>query len=195
MDNIDALADQLRKKLPSQRVRELASCFSYPEPDPLPKIGSAYRTHRYLTLAQTSELVEWKAKRGHGKKFCSKNEDTSVRRLTKMAAQAADQYRDSPEIAASILTALDEVHLATASTILTAWNPDVFGIIDIRVWSALRGLTGSSTFDRGKRTLFNSKEFRVYTLLLRRWRDLVGICPRIIDKALWQYDKESGKRA
>ncbi len=195
MYDLDALVDQVSRKLSSAEVRELAHCFSYPKPDPLEEIGSAYRLAGYLTLAQVSQLVTWKTSSRQTKQFLQGNDDALVRRVTELAAQTASGRQESPEQAASILAMLKAIHIATASTILTAWNPHDFGILDRRSWSALRDLTGCSTFDRGKRTLFRPDEFRLYTLLLRRWRDRVGVSPRTIDKALWQYDKESDKRA
>ena len=80
----------------------------------------------------------------------------------------------------------------TASVFLTAWNPSDFGIMDARTWRALKTLTGMPTFERGKRTLFKREEFRFYTRLLRCWSaSEQGISPRLIDKALWQYDKSN----
>ena len=66
--------------------------------------------------------------------------------------------------------------------------------MDGRTWQALRALTGMAAFDRGGRTLFRSEEFRLYTRLLRRWSaEEQGTSPRLIDKALWQYDKDFGR--
>ena len=68
----------------------------------------------------------------------------------------------------------------------------MFGILDARTWRALHRLTGSSAFDRGRRTLFKPEEFRRYTRLLRRWSASErAVSPRLIDKALWQYDRSN----
>lgn len=97
------------------------------------------------------------------------------------------------EQAADLLNELRGVSFPTASVFLTAWDPCAFGIMDARTWRALRTLTGVPAFDRGRRTLFRREEFRLYTHLLRRWSTTErGISPRLIDKALWQYDKDLG---
>lgn len=191
---IDELVDQLRKKLPSDRLQELANSFSYPKgEETFTERGADFRKQRHLTRLQAYELVAWKSDR-QKTRFLNSNTDTSVRQVTARAARCADDSHEFPEAAAEILNELNGVSYPTASVFLAAWNHGAFGIIDARTWRALKTLTGLSAFDRGKRTLFNREEFRLYTRLLRRWSAREqGTSPRLIDKALWQYDKELGR--
>ena len=191
---IHELVDQLRKKLPSDRLQQLANSFSYPKgEETLRERGADFRKQRHLTRQQAYELVAWKSDR-QKTKFLNGNTDTSVKQVTARAARCADDSHESPETAAEILNELDGVSYPTASVFLAAWNQGAFGIIDARTWRALKTLTNLPAFDRGKRTLFNRQEFRLYTCLLRRWSAREqGTSPRLIDKALWQYDKELGR--
>ncbi len=189
---IDEVVDQLRRRLPSDKLRRLAKDFSYRnDEETLKGIGADFRKQGHLTLEQAFKLVEWKTAR-QSNNFRKRNRNEDVKRLTRAAARRADERAEGPEEAALILNELHAVSYPTASTFLTARDPDRFGILDVRTWRALHRLTGSSTFDRGKRTLFKPEEFRRYTLLLRRWSACEqGVCPRLIDKALWQYDREA----
>ena len=189
---IDELVDKLRKKLPGSRLLQLANCFSYSKgEDTLDERSADYRTQGYLTLQQASELVRWKTER-QWTNFLHKNSEEGVKRLTSRAASTADARPEFPERAADALIELQAVSYPTASVFLAAWNPDEFGIMDVRTWRALRTLTHLAAFDRGKRTLFKREEFRLYTRLLRSWSAKEqATSPRLIDKALSQYDKES----
>ena len=135
--------------------------------------------------------MKWKTDRQAGN-FSTKNSDEAVKRATAAAARCADERSEFPEDAADVLNELNAVNYPTASVFLTAWNPNMFGILDARTWRALHRLTGLSAFDRGARTLFKRDEFRLYTRLLRRWSAVEEeeVSPRVIDKALWQYDRD-----
>ena len=187
---IDELVDMLRKELPSDRLRQLADSFSYPKgEETLQERSADFRKQGHLTRQQASELVGWKTDRQRTN-FLNRNSEEDVKRVTRRASRWADEDRESPERAADILNELNAVNYPTASVFLTAWNPGAFGIMDARTWRALKTLTGMPTFDRGKRTLFRREEFRFYTRLLRCWSARErGTSPRLIDKALWQYDK------
>ena len=120
--------------------------------------------------------------------FCDENTDSEVRQLTRKAAVAVDSHEDYPD---SHLTKLNRVGVAIASAFLAAYAPDRFGIVDRRCCRALKTLTGFRKFDLGKRNSVSSKEFHFYTLVLRRWSLKVGMTPRDLDKALWEYDKSN----
>ena len=194
--SIDELVDRLRKKLPNDRLMQLAKRFCYSKgEDTLEERGADFRHQGYLTLQQASELVQWKTDR-QGTNFLNRNSEEDVKRATECAARCAHAQQEAPERAADILNELSAVSYPTASVFLTAWNPREFGIMDARTWRALRILTDMPAFDRGKRTLFRREEFRLYTRLLRRWSAKEqGTSPRLIDKALWQFDKDLGRRS
>ena len=191
--SLDLLVEKLNERLPTASLKELAAGFSFEDADFPEQLGRSYRAAGHLTRHQVAELVDWKTAGRQTKAFRNNNADASVKLVTAFAAEAADKLKDTPDIPASMLLALRAVHFATASAILTAWNPDDYGILDVRAWSALHNLTKDESFNRGKRTLFTSDEFRLYILLLRRWGDGVDVSPRTIDKALWQFDKERAK--
>ena len=187
---IVSLVDCLSRGIPTDHLIDLADRFAYSKGEKtLLDRGSDYRRQTFLTLSQAYDLVEWKSDR-QKRRFRVCNTNDAVMQATKLAARQADESPDSPEKAADTLVALKGVHYPTASVFLTAWDPQQFGILDARTWSALHKLTGLEFFDRGRRTLFQVGEFRLYTLLLRYWSEQGGreINPRLLDKALWQYD-------
>jgi len=187
---LDSLVAKLSQQLPAAQLKGIAARFSYPEADKPESLNKRFRKTGYLTLNQLAALVDWKTAGRQTKNFRDNNSEAAVKLVTALAAYAADRLAEAPDIPASILLALRAVHFSTASVILTAWDPSEYGILDVRVWSALHALSGDARFDRGKRVLFTAEEFRLYTLLLRRWGRRVRVSPRTIDKALWQFDKE-----
>ena len=191
--SLDELVERLRKELPRDRLEHLAESFCYSKgEETLHEMGADFRSQGYLTRKQAAQLVQWKTDR-QWTNFRDKNSDEEVRRATGSAARCAEGRPEAPERAADLLNELRGVSFPTASVFLTAWDPCAFGIMDARTWRALRTLTGVPAFDRGRRTLFRREEFRLYTHLLRRWSTTErGISPRLIDKALWQYDKDLG---
>lgn len=194
--SLDDLVEQLQKSLPRARLLELAGNFCYSKGEQtLHERSADFRRQGYLSRQQASEIVRWKTDR-QCTNFLHKNSDEDVKGATGRAARCADAQPDAPERAADLLNELSAVSYPTASVFLTAWNPNEFGIMDARTWRALRALTDVPTFNRGRRTLFRRAEFRLYTRLLRRWSAREqGTSPRLIDKALWQYDKDVGRRS
>ncbi len=193
--DVGTLAERLDGQLKLEKLRDLAARFAYQRGD-IPALHEVYRDNGRLTLTQAFEIVDWKTKR-QSSLFKLNNSDEMVQLITGFAATAAGQLRDSPQVAASILIALPHVHYPTASAILAVWNPDEYGIIDFRSWSALHRLTGLAEFEQGQRTLFTAGQFSRYIQMLRAWRDRHNgeLTVRDIDKALWQYDREEAERS
>ena len=185
---IDSLVNTLREKLPKSEIKGLEERFSFDGGDPLPELGQLYQKQKYLTHRQAWTLRKWKSPQGGSLKFGLENSEPHVRLTTQMAAMAADKYIDAPDFAAIILMALKRVGIPVASAFLAAWNPNEFGIVDRRVRSALFRLTDARNFSK---TAFDEKDFYLYTMIFRRWSEKEGLSPRLIDKALWQYDRET----
>ena len=184
------LVDYLSGKLPESCLQNLATSFAYRKgEDVLQEVGADYRRQGRLTFAQAGDLVEWKMDR-QKTNFWRLNSYEQVMSLTEQAAQQADEFPDDPEKAAAPLRQLSGVDFSIASVFLTAWDPYRFGIIDSRALSALYRLTNLGFFAPRNSPPLREHEFRQYTLLLRCWseREGPGISPRLLDKALWQYD-------
>ena len=190
VSTVGELVNELRLKLPKACLESLARRFSYSAGDPLPRLGNLYRTQGYLTHNQACELRKWKTPR-KWKTFRDSNSSEIIECFTALASRAIVKYSDAPDFSIWLLSKMEGMGISTASAFLTALNPDEFGIIDMRCWSALHKLTGLKKFDRGKRILFKTDEFHLYTCILRSWSDFEGVSPRLIDKALWQFDKEN----
>ena len=186
------LLAKLEGQLSYSDIQGLESRFELDE-RPFESARQSYRKG-YLTKDEAAKLVRWKTGGMYGlvERFCENNEEDGVQRITKAAAEA-----QTPGAAVVALCNLRCVAVATASAFLTAQNPDSFGILDIRCWRSLRNLADDSYFDRGRRKVFSVDEFKCYTQILRDWsaHAQVKLSPRIIDKALWQYDKEQSKKA
>ena len=187
LSDVEPMVEALRLKIPKSGLEAFASRFSYIAGDPLPRLGRLYRTQGYLTHNQACELRKWKTTR-KWKRFRDRNPSGIIECFTALAGRAAVKYNDAPGFPIWLISKLEGMGISTASAFLTAWNPHEFGIIDERCRTALFHLTGSNMFNRGSRT---ESEFLLYIKVIRRWRDLEGVSPRLIDKALWQFDKEN----
>lgn len=182
----EALVQELSSVLVKSALVKLAKRFSYGGGDPLPKMRNIYQSQGHLTLDQAHYIRKWKTPRG-ARKFYRCNSELSVVTHTALAARAADRFPDRPDFPVSILALMQRVAVPSASAFLTVWNPDEFGILDVRVWSALAQLTNKI---RPKSANFTPSDFHFYTMLIRRWCHVEGIPARMIDKSLWQFDKE-----
>ncbi len=192
-DKIGALVEQLNERLPRNKLLEYAGRFSYKRGDLDPNWSTNSQTHGFLTRCQVAEIVDWKTDGRQRLLFCEENTDAAVQMVTKFAFEAAQQFHATPDIAASILCAVPHIQIPTASTILTAWRSDLYGIIDTNCWNVLHDLVPRD-FNAKKAPYFTTREFRFYTLVLRSWARSSRLNPRDIDKALWQYDQEKKGR-
>ena len=184
--NAQALAAQILEKLPSDQLAGLAGKWSYSQGE-----LADFRDRKSLGLKELITLSLWKLAgvERRAVQLVRRNPDSVVEAVTRAAFIASTGVDQGPRRAAAILNALDGVNTAVASTALTSWDPDNFGIIDRRAFRALHALTGSAAFELGNRALFPESWYQSYVELLRCVKQGTQLTCRDVDKALWVLGK------
>ena len=162
---------------PPDRIPELASRYEYPRDDAhlVNDVGPTVREAGCYTAAQLQLIARWKSPRSAGR--TEKNTNEYV-----MESTAAALSSENEKLKISILTLLDGVRLPTASTLLHFFDP-TYPILDRRAaWSLGEEVTGVQL----------DVDFWVrYLDACRTIAAREAVSVRELDKALWQYSKES----
>lgn len=144
------------------------------------ELGDKFRKTGELTKEDLIQVVKWKFKTLKGRQsrilgLIKKNEDYEIRRISRKAFSLTS---DSDFSRVELLKNLYGVGPALASTILTFYDPEQYGIFDIHVWRELFGPESTNLF-----TISN------YLKLLREMRCVASqqnFNVRIIEKALFK---------
>ena len=126
-------------------------------------------------------ICHWKSQRPFKRYVC---ENTALE-VNKRWQNALQQLKDTPfqenaiKKALNELTKLKGVAVPTASALLTAWNPDEFGIIDFKVLKVL-GIAEKANID-------SYTKLRNRLLKLRKELMLDNCSLRQIELAIWHY--------
>ena len=165
----------LRLRFPPSKLRALAARF--PADADLPVLGVADRARDrgHLTKREFMLLGDWKTPRSRPHRAA--NSEARVREATRLALGASDEA-----LKIGILRSLEGVEWPTASVILHLCDRAPFPILDVRaMWSA--GLDGSPRY-----TMALWLEYVAFTRALARG---ARCSMRDVDRALWQYSKET----
>jgi hypothetical protein len=138
--------------------------------------GAAARAQGHYTRAQFLVVCAWKTPRSRPR--VAANEEATVRFATGAALTATDE-----QARMEALLALDGVGVPTASTLLHFAEPDRYPILDVRALASL-----------GERTARSTYPVAYWLEYLAACRGLAlrhGVDLRTLDKALWQYDRET----
>ena len=168
----------------------------------LDEVGGEIRRQGYLTYDQLLKISDWKA--GHrNRRNVRKNENQKVVEITKNALSFVD---DKSRIKTLCWPNLNGVRVPVASTILTFYDPEKYGVIDQHTSRSLyrnRGVLeeacGSSRlFEKKKLTGFTVRDYLEYLRIIRKVAKILSkkigkhFSAREVEKALWQEDKENG---
>ncbi len=147
-----------------------------------------FHSRGYMTLPELKRLSRWKAG-GRQQANIASNSGKAVEAVTRAAVQVNSEIPDEPALAIGILTTLDGVDIPTASAIMTALEPQRFGILDIRVWKALRKAAPDDfqplQSKEGNRRPFRLYEVDQYLCVIREVAAQNEVSCRQIDRALW----------
>ncbi len=179
------LAAPVLARYSPQRLKQAAKRFSYRGGDlPFP-FFDCFRARGHMSKEQLVWIVDWKTA-GRQRKNAKNNSEDEVEEATQAAFQAA---ASNPAGAAKELARLKGVRLAVASALLTAWDPQRFGILDIRVWRALHKAAPDAfravETTGGNRLEFRLHDFVLYLCVIREISTQTQLSCREIDKALW----------
>jgi len=154
----------------------------YGEDEDIHIIGEDIRRRGYLGPHELLYIVAWKLPKSAiddmGRKWAKigRMEIENIKKITSEAFKLADQGRIKEAVIK--LRELPEVRVAVASAILTFYNPNKYGVIDIYAWKALYG-------EQRKSGSFKPEEYVRY---LKDIREIAAKCymtPRQVDLALW----------
>lgn len=189
--DIPALAKRVLRKYPAASLSAKASSFDYPfadSPEDSQK-WECFRRRASMTLAELQDLSRWKTG-GRQDHNVERNSDKAVRAITGAAISVASQVPDEPALPLAILCSLSGVELPTASAVMTIWDPERFGILDVRAWNVL-GAAARTAFSSvhspaGNRRLFRLAEADRYLRAIREIAQRASMSCRAVDKALWK---------
>jgi hypothetical protein len=154
----------------------------YGEDEDIRIIGEDIRRRGYLGPHELFYIVAWKLPRrvrgNMGSKWekIERIEIEDLKKITSEAFKLADQ--DRIKEAVEKLRKLPEVGVAVASAILTFYNPNKYGVIDIYAWKALYD-------EQRKSGDFKPEEYVKYLKDIREIATKCNMTPRQVDLALW----------
>ncbi len=167
----------MRIGLSQEDVLRLAAQYDGENRDEDEEIGPALRDARdrgFLTKDDLLVVAKWKWKGGAVRRLCEKNFAEDVQEIS-----AASFSARSEQLRVGALLALHGVNWPMASVILH-FVFETYPILDFR---SMRTIGGS--------TSYNYANWRDYTDLCREVANKYGVSMRALDKALWQFDKQS----
>ena len=142
------------------------------------KVNQNIKNLGYLTKQDFLKIVRWKAVRAIRK--AEANSEEVIENITKFAFGVENE-----EVKIRVLTSLNGVSVPMASAILTVFNPDKYGVIDIRAWHSLCNLGELQC----KKDIYNFQDWILYLNTIRKLARQNNVSPREIDMALFMYDK------
>ena len=132
----------------------------------------------YLDKGQLQMVARWKAPRSAG--HVTKNSDAFVKEVSEFALQSSDE-----RVRIEALTLLDGVQWPTASVILHLFHTDPYPILDFRALWSVR-------LEVPKQYIFSF--WWPYVEFTRKVAARNKVDMRTLDRALWQYSKESQRK-
>ena len=163
-------------QFPVVMIEHWARRYVYPGEEEIETVvGPAARAQGFLTRNQFLRICEWKTQRS--KSRCEKNTENDVREVTRLALAS-----ESERIKIGVLRLLHGVEWPTASVILHFCDARPYPILDFRaLWSL--GIA--------RPLIYTERFWQDYTAYVRQLSATTGHSMRTIDRALWQYSKES----
>lgn len=148
------------------------------------ELGKKFRKNKFITKDDLKKIMGWKFQgrlEGRGKhniRELEKESELKIRTQSKCALEA-----DEDENKVRSLTQIKRVGPAIASVILTFYDPQNYGILDIHVWRELYGKEPKGLFDK-------NKNYYLKVLAdLRRIARQYNLTVRMVEKALFEKNK------
>lgn len=152
------------------------------------ELGGRFRKLKILAVADLAQVVEWKFKEEPEKKtrlleLVARNSEENVNRISSQVfslPQGDDNYR------MNCLTTLEGVSPVVASVILTFFDPQQYGILDLNVWKRLLGNPPPN--------LYSTQNYLILLAALRKTAAKHNLDVRTIDKALFKKSMDDPTR-
>jgi hypothetical protein len=175
------IADEVNRRI---RLSHFVLLFDYKrlrdDEHTFPVQSKKLRGQGFLNREDLYEFADWKSSRNP--RLVLRNDDATVQQITRVALQLANDNSMPASVPIAVLTILEGVRVATASVILTVWDPTRFGIIDVNAWSALN-------IPAKRPGQFEPRDYDYYVAILRNLSEITKLTPRQIDMALWAWWK------
>lgn len=148
-------------------------------------VGQGIRRRGHLTPMDLFYIIVWKAPRetrrqgvaaSHAFECIRKRGVWGIAELTWEALLLADNGEIEKSI--EILSGLDGVKTRVASSILTFYRPDKFGMVDKLAWESLY---------TERKEEFEPSDYVEYLKDIRQLAEKCHVTPRIVDVALWYW--------
>lgn len=169
------------KKIPYASLSALfQDSLNFEEEEKTTKLLLAFRIVRkrkYMTKTELLAVCGWKAPRA--KAHINKNTSAAVRRITTRAFAGRNE-----KTRIELLTELKGVSYPMASAILMFYNPQRYGVIDIRVWQLLYAMKAVHSNPSGK--AFNTEQWCAFLEIIRFYAKTFGVSARAIEIRLFQ---------
>jgi len=168
----------MKLRFDETQIEKIANRYEYPqEENDLIELKEIILKQGHITKEQLMRVAKWKSPRSAG--HVKKNSNAYVEEVTAFAFSAVDE-RSRIET----LTILDGVSWPTASVLLHLFHKERYPMLDFRaVWSV-----GLEVPNQYKYSFWFP-----YVTFCRNIADKNKVSMRILDRALWQYSKESQK--
>ena len=152
------------------------------------ELGDKLRETGELTKDDLIEIVEWKFKTTPIRLpkilgYIRQNEDYTIRNISSSVLRRSSKY-DYEKI--ERLCRLKGVGPATASVILTFYDPKNYGVFDIHVWREL--------FGKDSRPVYNTRNCLICLSELRELAKKHGLDVRTVEKALFMKDLDRKRK-
>lgn len=162
-------------------IDEILKSIDYKEDDKTLKIFSLVEQEEELLSRNTLiKILKWKSPRPL--RFYNENEEEYIKNITQLAFK-----QENDRVKIHILTALKGVNYPSASAILMFKNPELFPVLDIRVWKQLYKNNLVSVNPRG--IGFTLDQWDSYVKIIRSLATKHNTTARVIEKKLFDYDK------
>lgn len=146
------------------------------------RLRSSFKKQGHMTKEQLLQIVEWKFKTMPGREKRERNllKDIAENDIRLISAAVFGVKEDKLRL--KLLSAIPGVGLAMASTVMTFYEPESYGIYDIHSW---RGLMRSR---ESKSAVWSDLE--EFWTALRNEAKKFGMSCRDLEKAYFKKDKE-----
>lgn len=138
----------------------------------------------YLTRDQLLKILVWKSPRPL--RHYKSNDDKLIKEITSIALATQNDI-----LKLHILTALSGVSYPAASAILMFYNPAIYPVLDIRVWTQLYKAQLVKSNPNGQN--FTLKECELYFDVIRKLGIELNLTARQVEKRIFDYDIENQK--
>ncbi len=188
--NYVEITERVLHHYPKQTLLDAEKGYKYnfeasPEND---QAWKEFRQQGFMTLEELKKLSLWKTG-GRQQANIASNSAEAVKAITRAAIQVNLELPEEPSLPVGILTTLQGVDIPIASTIMAVWDPQRFGILDIRVWQALCKAAPDDfrpiVTTGGNRVPFRPNDVALYLCVIREIAAQTALSCREIDKALW----------